>query len=118
MEYIEKVKPFKDKVMLRYDNGDILIARKAALLTTKVTRMRRLNVQTLSGALEMIEISIKNDSLENSKRVDFEEPAIFSNTATINNLPKDIDNYLSAIEYLRAKHKRVLKPIEFIDFSN
>ena len=66
----------------------------------------------------MIEISIKNDSLENSKRVDFEEPAIFSNTATINNLPKDIDNYLSAIEYLRGKHKRVLKPIEFIDFSN
>ena len=45
MEYIEKVKPFKDKVMLRYDNGDILIARKAdwdrcipacELLTTEV----------------------------------------------------------------------------------
>ena len=29
MEYIEKVKPFKDKGMLRYDNGDIFIARKA-----------------------------------------------------------------------------------------
>ena len=93
-------------------------SKTAALLTTKVTRMRRLNVQTLAGALDMIETSIKNDSLENSKRVDFEEPAIFSNTATINNLPKDIDDYLSAIEYLRAKHKRVLKPIEFIDFSN
>ena len=68
--------------------------------------------------LDGLTISIKNDSLENSRRVDFEEPAIFSNTATINNLPKDIDNYLSAIEYLRGKHKRVLKPIEFIDFSN
>ena len=111
MEYIEKVKPFKDKVMLRYDNGDILIARKADWDRCLPA------FQTLSGALEMIEISIKNDSLENSKRVDFEEPAIFSNTATINNLPKDIDNYLSAIEYLRGKHKRVLKPIEFIDFS-
>ena len=112
MEYIEKVKPFKDKVMLRYDNGDILIARKADWDRCIPA------FQTLAGALDMIETSIKNDSLENSKRVDFEEPAIFSNTATINNLPKDIDNYLSAIEYLRGKHKRVLKPIEFIDFSN
>lgn len=97
MEYIEKIKPFRDKVMLRYDNGDILIARKEDWNRCIPA------FQTLSGALEMIEVSIRNNLLENSKRIDSEDPAIFSNTATINNLPKDIDNYLSAVEYLRSK---------------
>jgi len=100
MQYIEDIKFIRNQALIRYDNEDILVADKADWNRCIPA------FQEFSGALEMIELAINKGNIPDSKKIDHEDGvAIFANTATIHDLPENIETYLEAIKWLRNKYK-------------
>ena len=97
MQYIEDIKFIRNQALIRYDNEDILVADKADWNRCIPA------FQEISGALEMIELAIRDGRILNAKKIDHEDNvAIFANTATIHGLPKSITDYEEAVKYLRT----------------
>lgn len=98
MYYVEDVKIIKGSACFRYDNEDILVADKNDWNRCIPA------FSEMSGALEMIQLAIEQGRIENAKLIDNTDGvAIFSNMATIHDLPENILDYFSAVKYLREK---------------